>query len=145
MSGASFTKVGFAHLVLQLVDQGTLDLDKPVSQYFPKPLPEYPKYTDLANDPRYKLITARMLLSHTSGFPNWRYIEEDRKLRIHFEPGSRYAYSGEGIYPLQLILETAAKKPLEQLMQERVFQPLGMTRSSLVWNGRFETDYANGY
>jgi CubicO group peptidase (beta-lactamase class C family) len=145
MSGASFTKVVFAHLVLQLVDQGTIDLDKPVYQYLPKPLPEYPKYADLAGDPRYKLITARMLLSHTSGFPNWRYIEDDRKLKIHFEPGSRYAYSGEGIDLLQLIVETVTKMPLEQLMQERVFQPFGMTRSSLVWQARFEDGYANGY
>lgn len=70
MSAASFTKVAFAYMVLQLADKGTLDLDKPVYQYMPKPLPEYPRYADLADDLRYKRITARMLLSHTSGFPN---------------------------------------------------------------------------
>ena len=145
MSGASFTKVVFAYLVLQLAGAGTLDLDKPVHQYLPKPLPEYPNYADLVNDPLYKRITARMLLSHTSGFPNWRAFEEDRKLKIHFEPGSRYAYSGEGIDLLQLVVETITKKHLEELMQERVFQPLGMTRSSLIWQGRFENEYANGY
>jgi CubicO group peptidase (beta-lactamase class C family) len=145
MSGASFTKVAFAYMVLQLAGEGTLDLDKPVHQYLPKPLPEYPNYTDLVNDPRYKRITARMLLSHTSGFPNWRAFEEDRKLKIHFEPGSRYAYSGEGIDLLQLVVETITKKQLGELMQERVFQPLGMTRTSMVWQDRFETDYANGY
>jgi CubicO group peptidase (beta-lactamase class C family) len=145
MSGASFTKVVFAYLVLQLAGAGTLDLDKPVHQYLPKPLPEYPNYADLVNDPLYKRITARMLLSHTSGFPNWRAFEEDRKLKIHFEPGSRYAYSGEGIDLLQLVVETITKKHLEELMQEHVFQPLGMTRSSLIWQGRFENEYANGY
>jgi CubicO group peptidase (beta-lactamase class C family) len=66
-----------------------------------------------------------MLLSHTSGFANFRWLEDDRKLRIHFEPGSRFAYSGEGIDLLQLVVETITKKPLDELMQERVFQPLG--------------------
>jgi CubicO group peptidase (beta-lactamase class C family) len=122
-----------------------LDLDKPVYLYLPKPLPEYPKYADLANDPRYKRITARMLLSHTSGFANWRFMEDDRKLKIHFEPGSRFAYAGEGIDLLQLVVETITNTPLDQLMQEQVLQPLGMTRTSMVWQDRFESDYANGY
>ena len=145
MSAASISKVAFAYLAMELVDDGVLDLDKPVYQYLPKPLPEYPKYADLANDPRYKRITARMLLSHTSGFANWRWMEDDHKLKIHFEPGSRYAYSGEGIDLLQLEVETITKKPLDQLMQERVFEPLGMTRTSMIWQERFESDFANGY
>ncbi len=145
MSAASFSKVGFAYLVMKLVDDGVLDLNKPVHQYLPKPLPEYPKYADLADDPRYKRITARMLLSHTSGFANWRWLEEDRKLRIHFEPGARFAYSGEGIDLLQLVVETIAKKPLDEMMKERVFTPLAMTHTSMIWENRFEGDYANGY
>src|SRR5580698_7600602 len=87
MSAASLSKVAFGYLAMQLVDEGVLDLDKPVFQYLPKPLREYPKYADLANDPRCKLITARMLLSHTGGFANWRWFEDDHKLKIHFEPG----------------------------------------------------------
>jgi len=145
MYAASFSKVAFAYLAMELVDDGVLDLDKPVYQYLPKPLPDYPNYADLANDPRYKRITARMLLSHTSGFANFRWIEDDRKLRIHFEPGSRFAYSGEGIDLLQLVVETITKKPLDELMRERVFQPLGMSRTGMVWQERFESDYANGY
>jgi CubicO group peptidase (beta-lactamase class C family) len=145
MSAASISKSAFAYLVMTLVDEGSLDLDKPVYQYLPKPLPEYEKYADLANDPRHKRITARMLLSHTSGFPNWRWLEEDRKLKIHFEPGSRYAYSGEGIDLLQMVVETITKKPLEESMRERVFQPIGMTRTSMIWEARFESDFANGY
>src|SRR5262245_33090083 len=96
MTAASFTKVAFAYLVMQLIEEKTIDLDQPVYKYLPKPLAEYRAYTDLAGDPRANRITARMLLSHTSGFPNWRAFEDDRKLKIHFEPGSRYAYSGEG-------------------------------------------------
>jgi CubicO group peptidase (beta-lactamase class C family) len=145
MSAASFSKVAFAYLVMQLVEEGALNLDKPVYQYLPKPLPEYDAYRDLSGDPRYKKITARMLLSHTSGFPNWRRFTDDGKLSINFEPGSRFAYSGEGIDLLQLVVEKVAKKPLAELMRERVFQPLDMTRTRMVWEERFESDYANGY
>ena len=145
MSAASFSKVAFAYLVMQLVDEGVLNLDKPIYQYLPKPLPEYPLYADLANDTRYQQITARMVLSHTTGFPNWRVFEDDHKLKIHFEPGSRFAYSGEGINLLQLLVETVTKQPLEELMQERLFRPLGMNRTSMIWNQKFESDYANGY
>lgn len=145
MSAASISKSTFAYMVMELVDEGVIDLDKPVYQYLPKPLPEYPKYADLVGDDRYKRITARMLLDHTPGFANWRWIEDDRKLRIHFDPGSRYAYSGEGIDLLQLVVETVTKKPLEDLMEEHIFRPFGMTRTSMIWQERFESDYANGY
>jgi CubicO group peptidase (beta-lactamase class C family) len=145
MYAASFTKVAFAFMVMQLVDDGVLDLDKPVYQYLPKPLPEYDAYKDLANDLRYQKITARMLLTHTSGFPNWRRFTDDGKLSINFEPGSRFAYSEGGIALLQLVVESMTKKSLADLMRERVFQPLGMKRTSMVWEDRFESDYANGY
>jgi CubicO group peptidase (beta-lactamase class C family) len=145
MYAASFTKVAFAYMVMQLADEGLLNLDKPVYEYLPKPLPDYPDYKDLAEDVRYKRITARMLLSHTAGFPNYRWLNDDHKLNINFEPGTRYAYSGEGIVLLQLIVETVTKRPLEELMQKRVFQPLGMARTSMVWQKRFDDDYANGY
>jgi CubicO group peptidase (beta-lactamase class C family) len=145
MSVASLSKAAFAYLAMELVDQGMLDLDRPVYMYLPKPLPEYANYADLANDPRYKQITARMLLSHTSGFANFRGAEEDGKLRIHFEPGSRFAYSGEGINLLQFVVETITKEPLEQLMQEHVFRPLEMTRTSMVWQDSFEGNYAANY
>lgn len=145
MTAASFTKVAFGYMVMQLVGEKVIDLDKPIYQYLPKPLPDYPQYADLAGDPRYKLITTRMLLSHTAGFPNFRWLNEDHKLNINFQPGTRYAYSGEGIEMLQLVVETVTGKPLEELMRERVFQPFGMTRSSMVWQERFENNYANGY
>lgn len=145
MTAASFSKVAVGYMEMQLVQDGILDLDKPVYQYLPKPLPEYPDYADLAGDPRYKKITARMLLSHTSGFPNFRWVNDDHKLNINFEPGSRFAYSGEGINLLQFVVETLTKKPVEDLMQERVFAPLGMSRTSMIWQSRFESDFANGY
>jgi CubicO group peptidase (beta-lactamase class C family) len=145
MSVASFSKVVFAYTVMQLVQEGKLDLDKPVYKYLGKPVPEFREYKDLAGDERYKKITARMLLDHTSGFPNWRWINDDKKLNINFEPGSRFAYSGEGIDLLQLVVEAITNKSLEDLQQERVFRPLGMARTSMVWKLRFESDHANGY
>src|SRR5262249_5600892 len=80
MAAASCTKGAFAYMVMKLVENKVLDLDKPIYQYLPKPLPEYPAYKDLADDPRFKKITARMLLSHTSGFPNLRQLSKDQKL-----------------------------------------------------------------
>ncbi len=145
MTSASLSKAAFATVVLRLLQQGTLDLDKPVYQYLPKPLPEYPRYADLQGDDRYKKLTLRMLLSHTSGFPNWRAFEDDRKLKIHFEPGTRYAYSGEGIDLAQLVVETVTAKSLTVLMEENLYRPLQMTRTSMVWDSRFESDFANGY
>jgi CubicO group peptidase (beta-lactamase class C family) len=145
MTAASLTKAAFATAVMQLVTEGTLDLDKPVYQYLPKPLPDYPSFQDLAGDPRYKQITLRMLLSHTAGFPNWRSFNDDRKLNINFQPGSRFAYSGEGILLAQLVVETVTKKPLNDLMRERLYGPDDMTRTSMLWENRFETDFANAY
>jgi CubicO group peptidase (beta-lactamase class C family) len=145
MTSASLTKSAFACLVMQLIETRTIDLDRPVYQYLPKPLPAYDNYKDLASDPRYKKITARMLLDHTSGFPNWRRFTDDGKLSIAFDPGSRFAYSGEGIDLLQLIVETVAGKSLTALMQDRVFGSFGMTRTSMVWQPRFESDFANAY
>jgi CubicO group peptidase (beta-lactamase class C family) len=145
MSAASFSKVAFAYMVMQLVEEGALHLDRPVWEYLPKPLPEYSEYKDLAGDDRWKSITARMLLDHTSGFPNWRRFEDDQKLHIHFEPGSRFAYSGEGIDLLQFVIEKFTKKSLGALMGERVFRPLGMTRTSITWRLGFETNHAEGY
>ena len=145
MTAASLTKAAFATMVVQLVHEHIIALDKPVYEYLPKPLPEYPAYNDLADDPRYKQITMRLLLDHTSGFPNWRRFTNDKKLRIYFPPGSRFAYSGEGIALAQLVIETVTGKSVNQLMSERIFQPLGMTRTSMVSEERLENDHAMGF
>ncbi len=142
---ASLTKVAFAYTVLQLVQDGVLDLDRPVYQYLPKPLPEYADYADLADDDRYKKVTARMLLSHTSGLPNWRVFEDDQKLHIHYEPGSRYSYSGEGLQLLQLVVEMVTRKSLLEWMQKDVFAPFSMENTGMTWEPRFEGNFANGY
>ena len=145
MVAASLTKVAFAYVVMKLVDDRVIDLDKPVYEYLPRPLSDYPDWRDIASDPRSKLITARMLLSHTAGFNNARYFDPGHRLVIHFQPGTRYSYASEGYQLLQLVVETVTKKPIEKLTEERVFRPLGMTRTSMVWQHAFESDHATGY
>jgi CubicO group peptidase (beta-lactamase class C family) len=144
---ASLAKSLFAYIVMQLVDEGKIDLDKPLYTYLPKQLPEYDNYKDLAGDDRWKLITARNCLDHTTGFPNWRQFNPhgNNKLEIFFKPGERYAYSGEGIYLLQFVVEIITGRSLEELAQEKIFQPFSMCRTSFVWQSAFETDYAVGH
>ncbi len=150
--GASFSKAVFAYLSLLLVQEGRLDLDKPLYQYLDGPLPAYEGYADLAGDDRWKLITARMCLSHTTGFPNWRFLnawtgeyEKEGKLAIYFTPGTRYAYSGEGMALLQVVVEKITGRNLEELAREKMFDPIGMGRTSYVWQPRFEDNYALGH
>ena len=150
--GASLSKPVFAVMVMQLVEKGILDLDKPLQQYLPKPIFEYKptkkwhdNYADLKDDTTFLKITARMCLDHTSGFPNWRWDEPDQKLRVKAPPGSRYSYSGEGLVYLQVVLEHLLDKPLEQLMQENIFKPLKMNNSSYTWQPKFEKDYCIGH
>jgi CubicO group peptidase (beta-lactamase class C family) len=144
---ASLAKPLFAYIVMQLVDEHKIDLDKPLYQYLPKPLPEYDNYKDLTGDDRWKLITARMCLTHSTGFPNWREFNphDNKKLEIFFTPGTRYAYSGEGIELLQFVAETITGEGLEQLAQEDIFKPFGMAQTSYLWQPGFETNYALGH
>ena len=145
--GASFSKVVFTYIVMQLVQEGVLALDKPLYTYLEKPLPEYDDYKDLAEDEQWKLLTVRTCLSHTTGFPNLRVINPrgNGKLEFFFKPGTRYAYSGEGIGLLQFVVQQVTNKGLEELAVERVFKPLGMNRTSYVWQDRFEDNFADGH
>lgn len=151
MYGASFAKAVFAYIVMQYVQERIIDLDKPLVEYLNKPLPDYKikgwnrGYQDLREDERYKKITARMCLTHTTGFPNWRWFEADKKLKFKFDPGIRYSYSGEGLYLLQFVIEQITGKDYETISQERVFKPLGMTSTSQVWQTRFDTNICYGH
>jgi CubicO group peptidase (beta-lactamase class C family) len=129
-SAASLGKPIFAYLVLRLADEGKIDLDKPLYQYVP--------YRAIEHDERYKLITARMVLSHQTGFPNWR----NGQLNLLFSPGKRFSYSGEGFVYLQGVVMTIMGKDVEEVAQQYVFRPLGMSRSSYRWQAAFEDNYA---
>lgn len=119
--GASISKSVFAFFVMTYVEEERLDLDKPLYEYLP--------YPDIADDDRYKKITARMVLSHRSVFPNWRFNEMDGNLKINFEPGTDYMYSGEGYQYLAKVLreiENTDWQGLEDKYQQRVAKPLNL-------------------
>ncbi len=132
---ASLSKPVFAYAVLQLVERGILDLDVPLTSYTGR------RYVE--GDPLLDRITARHVLSNTSGFPNWR--PRNGPLQVHFAPGERFSYSGEGYAYLQEAVEFTTGKPLETLMQELVFEPLGMTSSSFIWRSIHENRKATGH
>jgi len=109
--GASLSKAVFGYLVAQLVNEGIIDLDTPLQEFLEKPLPaipfakEWQGFGNLKEDKRYEKITARMCLSHTTGFPNWRWMNEGSKLTFQFDPGTKYQYSGEGFEYLKKAIE----------------------------------------
>jgi CubicO group peptidase (beta-lactamase class C family) len=141
-AAASFSKPLFGYLVMLLTEEGFIDLDRPLHHYLSKPLPDYPGYADLEGDDRYEQITTRMALSHGIGFPNYRWLTEDGRLSFLFEPGAKFSYSGEGIQLLQMVVEETTRRDLQQLVQEKVFKPLGMSRSSYVWQATYEDNHA---
>lgn len=124
---ASLSKPVFAYAVLKLVDAGKFDLDKPLNQYLPG------NY-DVGDDSRMGQISARRVLSHTTGFPNWR----SGALKIHFTPGERFSYSGEGFVYLSKVIEHVTGEKFNDFMKRTVFDPLGMTGSSYVWQESYD-------
>jgi CubicO group peptidase (beta-lactamase class C family) len=133
----SLSKTVFAYAVLKLVDQGKLDLDTPLTHYWPE------RIVDPQDDPRLDKITARIVLSHRPGFPNWR--PDGGKLQIFFNPGERFSYSGEGILYLQHVIEHIEGKSLNDIMQQLVFTPLGMAESSYTWKPELAANMTAGY
>ncbi|MGA3082458.1 MAG: serine hydrolase domain-containing protein, partial [Terracidiphilus sp.] len=160
MYGASLTKMVFAYTVMQLVDQGKLNLDTPLKDDLDNPLPsygpdpvfpdKYGPYKDLAGDSRWEKITPRMCLTHSTGFSNFWFVEPDQKLHIHFDPGTRFSYSGEGFVLLQFVIEHGRKAQglgfdVGDLTKAN-FDRLGMTRTSLLWSkDNPDTNVANGW
>jgi CubicO group peptidase (beta-lactamase class C family) len=136
---------------MQLVDQGRIGLDTPLATMLPKPLPDYSdeatrdRYTDWsALDPRWRALMPRILLSHGGGFANFGFLEPDGKLAIHFDPGTRYAYSGDGLITLQFAMTTGLGIDLG-VETDRVFRDLGMQRTSLMWRADFAGNLADGW
>lgn len=144
---ASITKGVFATYVMQLVERKQFDLDVPVAQQLARPLDEYEPYTASADlivrDSAWGRVTPRMLLSHTAGLANFAFLEPDGKLRLHTVPGRTYRYSGEGINLVQFVIEQKLAQPLHLLMQEAIFDPLGMTRTGMIFRKEFESNIAD--
>lgn len=151
MYGASLTKAVVAYLVMQLVEEGQINLDASIAAYLPRPLPDYETenryaaWRDLAGDSRWRRLTPRILLTHGSGFANFGFLEPDHRLRLHFDPGTRYAYSGEGFILLQFVLERGLGLDLGQELQRRIFDRFHMTDTSLMWRPAFAANLADGW
>lgn len=118
---ASLSKPVFATIVLAWAARGDLDLDRPLAELLP-----YPR---IAHDPRAAKLTARLVLSHQTGLPNWG----GEKLEFLFDPGVDFNYSGEGYVYLQRVLEHLSGESLDALARREVFDPLGMRRSRFSW------------
>jgi CubicO group peptidase (beta-lactamase class C family) len=144
--GASLAKPVFAYGVLKLARDGKLDLDRPISDYLEKPY--------IKGDERIDKITSCMVLSHTSGFPNWRpdfWSSSDSgivisrspgPIKLQYQPGLRFMYSAEGFNYLQAAVEQVTNDRLDRFMKNDVLDPLGMRRSSFVWMKDFESSCA---
>ena len=127
---ASLTKPIFATAVLALAKSGVIDLDRPLQDYRP-----------IFEDPMSQKITARHVLSHTTGLPNWHFSQKE-PIKSEFEPGSRWSYSGEAYFMLLQVVEHLTQLTFAQLAEKFVFSQAGMQRSSVVWTERIAADNA---
>ena len=136
----SMSKPVFAYIVLKLVEQKKLELDKPLNNYLSEEF--------VSEDDEYSnKVTARMILSHTGGFPNWRKGEEEREgpLPIYFNPDTRFSYSGEGYFYLQRVIEKITGKSLEENAKELLFQQSGLNHSSFIWSDKIDSLISCGH
>ena len=148
MYSASLTKPVFAWMVIQMVGEGLIDLDAPLSRMFPRPLPDYREAAALdrwgdwtAMDESWLSLTPRILLTHSGGFAGGA----DGRMRFWNEPGMRYAYSGPGLILLQFAMFEGMGVDLEAEARTRVFEPFGMVRTGLVWRDSFSGNVADGW
>lgn len=132
---ASMTKPVVTMLTLKLVEAGKWSLDEPLCHYWVDP--------DIANNPWHKKLNTRHVLTHQTGFPNWRYLSPDKKLAFDFEPGTQYQYSGEGFEYLRYALERKFNKPIEKLLDSVIFAPLGMKNTGYWGKNANELNYAH--
>ena len=130
---ASLTKTLFGTLAMRLVQEGKLDLDKPIMDQLHD--------TPWSLDPRFVTITPRQCLCHSCGLPNW----QAKPMDMLFDPGSRYSYSGEGYFLLQRLMEQICGKDLNALLQEYFLQPLGMDISTATWTPAVHAAFSAGF
>ncbi len=127
---ASLTKPVFAYAVCKLAQEGKIDLDKPLVHYH--------TYDGIEDSEAARQITARMVLTHTTGLPNWRSPRNAEQVKLQHPPGSWFSYSGEGFVYLAKVCEVITGLLTHQWIDQTVFQPLGMLHSSMIWEDHFE-------
>ena len=130
---ASLTKSVFALLAMQEIDAGKIDLDAPIAPLL--------KEEPWSNDPRFMTITPRQCLSHGTGLPNW----QAKPMDMHFDPGTKYSYSGEGYFLLQRLVEQIEGKNMNELFRERFFGKYGMESSTAYWTPAVYAAFAIGF
>ena len=151
MYGASLTKAVFGYWTAMQAERGRIDLDAPLAARLAKPLPDYGNldaygnWADLAGDERWRVITPRHVLNHATGFANFSFLEPDGKLRFHFDPASRYGYSGEGIMLLQFAFEGDGGASVGEGVAADLFAPLGLKDVGLMWRPEFAANLADGW
>jgi CubicO group peptidase (beta-lactamase class C family) len=131
---ASTSKPAYTYPFMKLVENGAIDLDTPLVRYLGR---DY-----IPGDTLHRAITARMVLSHTTGFPNWR---GDEGLTVEFQPGTQVGYSGEGFQFLQTVAEAVTGKPMAAFTRDALFDPLGLSRASYVWLDAYDSIAAFGH
>lgn len=147
---ASASKPVFAYSVIKLAEKEVIDLDAPLTKYTNQ------RY--VANDHRLDLITARHVLMHASGFPNWR--SADDPMAINFTPGSKFGYSGEAYSYLQSVVTHLTghvdnnrcgkfvsgvrfcATDIGDFMQKRLLRPFQMDSSSYIWSEQLAKNLA---
>lgn len=150
---ASVSKTVFAYAVLKLCERGVLGLDTPLTKYLPE------KFLD--GDARLDRITARHVLSHSGGFQDWR--SGDHPLKIHFTPGEKFMYSGEGYFYLQSVVTQLTGKvdagdcaefeaglevcatDFDAFMKKNLLEPLGMKESGYEWRDDWKNAFAKAH
>lgn len=145
---ASLSKPVFAYAVLKLAQEGSLDLDAPLVGYLPHGYLHIqnpfafgqPPVTDRVVTPELQAVTARMILNHTSGLPNW----SSDPLAFDFKPGTDWQYSGEGFMLLQRVVESITNQGLDDFMRRWLFDPLGMSNTAFRWEPQFTETFMPG-
>ncbi len=128
---ASLTKTITTILTLELVKNDAWNLDEPLHTFWVDP--------DVKDDHFHKLLTTRHVLSHRTGFANWRWMNESKKLAFDFKPGSKFQYSGEGFEYLRKALENKFDTSFDRMVDSLVFKPNQMVDSHLVWNSLIDS------
>jgi CubicO group peptidase (beta-lactamase class C family) len=123
---ASMSKPVFAYAVLQLAEQGRIDMDRPLVSYLK------PSY--FPNDPLIDQVTARHVLTHSAGFADWGDERDPTSFKPRFVPGARFNYSGEGFFWLQLVVERIAGMGFDTFMRRQLLEPAGMRHSTFAWD-----------